>query len=898
MPRAERKSGSLAYGILRVTLTVGAITVLAALLVTFIQSYRLAASQVDERIGAYLEVMKSEASARLASGASTVDHVVGMLEALAPGRNVDRVLISQYAASRNTFEGFMVVTPQGTVEAAYPRLESRLPTATFSFLGNLRGDRTEMRYLRAIPGERATLWAVRPIRLTSGQRRFVVGRFRTDFLDAVIRRVSSRADRRSALVLDGGTILVTSAQGPMIRTSTAEYGDLSGEDSGRASAVAPSVGSMRGLWGAVGARYGLDWRVLVLEPAGATIASSLGASIPTLLVLILGVTLALAIAWVVSRRLVEPLREIEAAGLEAAKGAYVPPLTAGRDDEVGRLADAFNAVALRLNALHDVSRMLAGASRLDDILDAVVGSVGHLLGSGLVAIYLTDVSEQSLRLVRSSGGFEPPPGPLLRSRSGPFLEALRSERVLTPQLEELPMQDWDIEPPSRTLVAPLVAGNEQLGVIVVFQHGRGEYSEAETEMMHTFAAQAAIGITKSRLFEREIESRRIAESLRDIAEELVRPVSFAETIGSVSEVVSRALDGRRVMFAFEDRESLGLPQSEDAELERLLLDAAAETRETTEGSSTLTAGAVEQVDDLLQKFDATQVVIASIEPTEPFRGVFAAFSDGVGFEAWDTELVEGMVKIVTLAFDNAYFFERSRVRAKNLETIFRISQAVGSSLQLKVVLNRVLDVVQMIFAADAVSLMTYDQAKRTVTTAMARGAISTGILHLEVEPGEDLPGRVFDSRQPVMLRHAGSSYEPLAQEAAGLGLNSLLSVPLLARGSAVGVLTVFSADPSAFDDEDMGLLQTFASQAALALDTARLYSKEHEVAATLQRSILPEKVPEFEEIETATAYSAASSEAEIGGDYYDLFRTPGGQVAIAVADVCGKGVGPPRRRLW
>jgi serine phosphatase RsbU (regulator of sigma subunit) len=115
-------------------------------------------------------------------------------------------------------------------------------------------------------------------------------------------------------------------------------------------------------------------------------------------------------------------------------------------------------------------------------------------------------------------------------------------------------------------------------------------------------------------------------------------------------------------------------------------------------------------------------------------------------------------------------------------------------------------------------------------------------------------------------------------------------VPLLARGSAVGVLSVFSESAAAFDEEDMGLLQTFASQAALAIDTARLYSHEHAVAATLQRSILPEKVPEFREVEVATAYEPAGSEVEIGGDYYDFMRSPDGRIVMAIADVCGKGV--------
>ncbi len=891
MPRASRRSGSLATGILRATLIVGAATVAAALLVTFVGSYRLARDQARERMGAYLEVMRGEMLGTLSATVTVVDNLAATIEEVSAERVTARLLASHYVSVADILGGLVLLTPEGNVVASYPAMRAPLSASTVEFARGAVSGRSRLHHAEDVAEEPTSLWVARRVRLSNGESRILVGIVRTDFLRAIANRVASSADQRSSLVVDSGRLVIAGAGGPMLSLSTSELGELSDQRVGDVRIVAPAVGLMRGLWAPLNSPYDLGWRLLVVEPSRQTAASSLSASIPILVVLVIGGGIALAIAWLVARRLVLPLRAIETASYEAAKGAYIPPLKPDRDDEVGRLAEAFNAVGLRLNALHDVSRLLAGASQLDQVLDTIIEGVGHLLGPGMVAIYLTDEAEQSFRLARASGGFSPPVGPVLRSNSGPFARALASEDVETPEPTELPMQGWDVEEsPCRVLVAPLVAGTEHMGVVVVLQHGRSEYSEAETEMVRTFTSQAAIGITKSRLFERETESRRIAESLRDVAEELVGPVSFADAVLSVGSVVSDALDGRTTLFAFEDHEALGLPPSEDRGIERAVLDVAAVAVGDAANGMVVRRGAHSQADELLDRFGASEMVIARIEPNEPYRGAFAVFSGNGAFEPRDVELVEGTIKIVTLALDNAYFFERSRVRARNLETIFRISQAVGSSLQLKVVLNRVLDVVQMIFAADAVSLMTYDASRRTVTTAMARGAISSDILHLEVEPGEDLPGRVFLTGEPLMLRDAELSEHPLAASSAELGLRSLLSVPLLARGSAVGVLTVFSEMEAAFDEEDMGLLQTFASQAALAIDTARLYSKEHEVAATLQRSILPEETPEFDEAEVATAYQPAGSEAEIGGDYYDVLKSPTGAIVIAVADVCGKGV--------
>jgi uncharacterized protein YigA (DUF484 family) len=244
---------------------------------------------------------------------------------------------------------------------------------------------------------------------------------------------------------------------------------------------------------------------------------------------------------------------------------------------------------------------------------------------------------------------------------------------------------------------------------------------------------------------------------------------------------------------------------------------------------------------------------------------------------------------IALALDNAYFYQRALTRAANLETIFRISQAVGSPLQINVVLNRVLDVVQKILSADGVALLLFEKRKRALTTAMGRGLLPRQFLHMELQPGEDIPGQVFVRGEPVLMRNlAGQS--GVAGLAAGEGLGTLLAVPLLARGRSLGVLMVMATDPKAFNDEDMNTLQTFASQAALAIDTARLYSKEHEVASVLQQSILPDALPEFDELEAGSVYAPAGNETEIGGDYYDLFRAKDDAIWFAIADVCGKGV--------
>ncbi len=346
-------------------------------------------------------------------------------------------------------------------------------------------------------------------------------------------------------------------------------------------------------------------------------------------------------------------------------------------------------------------------------------------------------------------------------------------------------------------------------------------------------------------------------------------------------------------IAVSDREGLGLGPGQDWERERdsRILEIAHRTLGSgrTHDPVILERGSSTLGDELIAEKEAERILLVPAALETGHGGVLAISLDD-RISTSGIEFARAVGDEIALALDNAYFYQRALARAANLETIFRISQAVGSSLQINVVLNRVLDVVQKILSADAVVLMSYDSGARSLTTVMGRGVLPAALLHLQVDAGEDIPGQVYQRGEPVAVRDLNASLDGVARIAADAELRSLLAVPLLARGRSIGVLMVFAADAGAFTDEDMNTLQTFASQAALAIDTARLYSREHEVASVLQASILPEGLPEFAEVSAGSVYAPAGGEAEIGGDYYDLFRGRDGAIWFAIADVCGKGV--------
>ncbi len=125
----------------------------------------------------------------------------------------------------------------------------------------------------------------------------------------------------------------------------------------------------------------------------------------------------------------------------------------------------------------------------------------------------------------------------------------------------------------------------------------------------------------------------------------------------------------------------------------------------------------------------------------------------------------------------------------------------------------------------------------------------------------------------------------------GLGFKSHLIVPLRARGRVLGDIALVSAESGrTYGDEDLLMAEELAYRSALAIDNARLYTEANYIAETLQRSLLPQRLPSLPGVETAVRYRAAGEALEVGGDFYDLFRLPGSAVAIAIGDVAGKGV--------
>jgi PAS domain S-box-containing protein len=122
-------------------------------------------------------------------------------------------------------------------------------------------------------------------------------------------------------------------------------------------------------------------------------------------------------------------------------------------------------------------------------------------------------------------------------------------------------------------------------------------------------------------------------------------------------------------------------------------------------------------------------------------------------------------------------------------------------------------------------------------------------------------------------------------------VQSTLVVPMVARDTVLGLVQFSRAKGSEpFGERDTALAEELAARAAVCIDNARLYRREHERALILQRSLLPPGNPEAAGLDIACRYLPGTTATEVGGDWFDVIELPGHRTALVVGDVMGRGL--------
>ena len=276
-------------------------------------------------------------------------------------------------------------------------------------------------------------------------------------------------------------------------------------------------------------------------------------------------------------------------------------------------------------------------------------------------------------------------------------------------------------------------------------------------------------------------------------------------------------------------------------------------------------------------------------------GALNLLSENVGqFTLVDEAVLRQFGANVAVAIENARLLEHEREYTSTLETLAEVAREFGSILNLDELLTHLASVTRRLvdYRTFGILLVNAETGELEMKTAVRYGDQR---VPTRIKIGDGLVGYAALHKEPVLVSDVSKDprYIPVVED-----IRSELVVPLMVQDRCIGVFDLESPELEAFKKSDVQVLTLLASQAAVAIENARLIQtirvnevrleKEIRFAQRVQTALLPTELPKrFKGVDVAARFEPAY---ELGGDFYDFLTPEPQSLVIAVGDVSGKGV--------
>ena len=230
------------------------------------------------------------------------------------------------------------------------------------------------------------------------------------------------------------------------------------------------------------------------------------------------------------------------------------------------------------------------------------------------------------------------------------------------------------------------------------------------------------------------------------------------------------------------------------------------------------------------------------------------------------------------------------------EQIYQLTTLVAGDFSLQEVLGKLAEAAVKVTRVQACSIRLLDEEagdlKMRSTYGLSEEYRNKGV----VSKNDPVVKAAFTGEAVVLDDMRVDGRVKYKEAAIKEGLISQLTVAMRFRGAAIGVLRLYSPKPKRFNEDNIALARVVATQCAVAITNAKLYARAIEaariteqmrLAGVIQRRMIPEKAPQIPGLDIAATYIPCF---DVGGDFYDFIQTSDSCVAVAIADVIGKGI--------
>jgi GAF domain-containing protein len=417
-----------------------------------------------------------------------------------------------------------------------------------------------------------------------------------------------------------------------------------------------------------------------------------------------------------------------------------------------------------------------------------------------------------------------------------------------------------------TLSVPLLLDDVSLGAITLLRNEVRPFTDRQVALLETFANQAVIAIENVRLFNETKEALEQQTATSEVLRAINRAHTDAQPVFDIIAASALRLCGAVFSaMVLYDGEILRLVAIQNAQPEGAEALRNVFPRPLDEGSATSRAIRSRAVVNIPDVFKDPHFAYGSVARAANYRSVLAVpmMRDGepVGvilatrpeagpFSTKETELLRTFADQAVIAIENVRLFTELQARTQELTrsvgqltALGEVGRAVSSTLDVETVLSTIVSRAIQLSGTDGGSVYEYDEATEEFSLRASRDlpeAYVEQVRDARPRKGEGAVGRVAQTREPVQIADISdpAAYESRVRSMLlQMGLRALLAVPLIAEDRLVGALIVIRKRTGTFAAEEVTLLQTFATQSALAIQNARLFreievkSRQLEVAS-------------------------------------------------------------------
>ena len=409
------------------------------------------------------------------------------------------------------------------------------------------------------------------------------------------------------------------------------------------------------------------------------------------------------------------------------------------------------------------------------------------------------------------------------------------------------------------LGVPLLIGNRLIGMLALDKRRPGFYTQEQARLAEAFAAQAAIAIENGRLFDEEVSSRRLADTLREIAQALSSTLSLDDVLGLILSELEKviAFDSGSIMLIEDEalviRAVKGFADPDAVLKAHLDLDMTPLNREVVDSKRPLVIGSVHEDERWLEAMNISGLddELGHIRswmgiPLIAKGRVIGMLTTDKGEERFysenDAETVLTFANHAAIAIENARLYQETRRQARRLAALIEIGRDVSATLDLTTVLERIAAHAQDLLEADESEVYLLEKDGRTLSAIVALGDYAEQIKATPLHLGEGIVGCIAQSGEAEVVNQAEQDPRSVYVPGTPVEAHALMCAPLISKDQVIGVMALARmreklSEQGPFDQAHLDFLTGLARQASIAIENARMFAAEQQYAAQLTRSL-------------------------------------------------------------